>query len=981
MPPTHVGDNVVVGTDRGLYVIDNGEIDQYIDTRPVKDVSNVGDDRVVVLTDDDQFANVLLVDLWNGEIIWSESHERTVYSNDFGFVDRQVPAFDAAPIGDRTGDGTDDVAVAAGKSIIALGGEDGEQLWQHDRSHNVWELAYDGDRLYAGTQGGTLLGLDPDGTELYDEQVAGTFTHDQMGEIPHSVWSVEPTTVDGAERLALSTEDGQVVLADRSDGTAIWSEQVLELDDDSLETYYRGDERAGYPTLPGDANFENVELIVAEDALIAVVQIEAQPDNRNYRPETTALHRLDVGSGDIVWSDTEIDFEGVGNVAYSEAAGGLLVPEPPDEDGQQVDVLGLDDGSVTTTFAVDTVPGADPRGGPSSGTGYVGAAGDDIAITAASGDLIAIDGDAERQWGVPSIRSIDPVVADFTGDGIDDYLLVSQNQRQGGVQSRSLVLRSGTDGSVVWSEILDTGEFLEQGGHEFVRVVDDGSGGADLITVRQPDYTDGDPSELPPGELLRLDGSDGTERLSIDLVNQDGHQLQAVSMDVLGDVTGNGNVNVLLGDRQFVYVVDTETGETVFERTYQARGPDAPEEFQPVDGNDIRYRAVGGDEPSHVLAISRSDANLAVLEPEWTGDELEFDTVRQGSIEGDRSGQTDLRILGDLTGDGYDELLVDIRDDDTEATIIAPGDLSVPATFQRSDRLSVSVSDDVLIAFEDEGGEGRLSVYEGVDERWSQQLQPSSVVRDLESVTVPTPATVTGEGVDSVAVVETPRHGGQGVRVNLHDATGTVTETIDLEPWVEGTTAESETGITAQSIPDQTGDGTPELGIVASTDGTASSVRFYIVDPTEGEVLLSGDGTVAEFVTLDEEVGLLRGDGSLRTVNPDDGVTLSTSETDEGQRIEWTFDADREYVSTLTVDGVPVAITTETATDLRLPDGTHEVEIRATSADGITIHDSTTVTVEEGSSSHLFLYAGTGVSIGVLFGIGLVPTVLRKVRG
>lgn len=981
-PPRYADDRLVIGTDQGLYAIDDGEIDQRVDTRPVEQIEHVGDDRVVVLTEDDSFANILLVDLWNGEVLWSESHDRTVYSNDFGFVDRQVPAFDATSIGDHTGDGTDDVAVAAGKSIVALDGDDGEQLWQHDRQHNVWELAYDDDRLYAGTQGGMLVGLDEDGTELYSEQITTPFVHDQMGEIPRSVWSVEPITVDGTERLAVSTEDGQVLLADRSDGTPVWSEQVLELDDDSLETYYRGDERAGQPTLPGDANFENVELIVDDGsgALVAVVHIEERVTYRDYRPETIELHRLDAGSGDVVWSEHDIDLEGAGNVAYSQSAGGLLIPEPPDGDTQHVDVLGIDDGSVTATLEVDTVPGADRRGGPSSGTGYVGAAGDDIAVTASSGDLIAIDSEGERQWDVPSIRSAEPIVADFTGDGVEDYLLVSQNQRQSGVQSRSLVLRSGVDGSVVWSEILDTDVFFEEGGHELIRVVDDGSGGADLLTVQQPDARGADRGELPPGELVRLDGTDGSELLSLTLVNQDGHQLDVVTMDVLGDVTGNGNANVILADRQFVYVVDAETGETVFERTYQSRGMDGPDEFQPVDGNDIRYRAVGGDDPSHVLAISRSDANAAVLEPEWSGDELTFQTLRDGSFDGDLSGQTEMRLLGDLTGDGYDELLVEIRDDDTESLVVGPGDLTSHVTFQRSDRLSLSVADGSMIAVENEGGEGQLSVFDGVDERWSQQIQLSSTVRELGSVRVPSPAT-TIDSVDTVAVVESPQHGGQGVRVNLYDGTGTVTDTIVIEEWEEGPTGESATGINAQPLPDQTGDGTPELGVVASPDATAANVRFYVVDPTEGELLLSGDGTVGEFVPLDDQLGLLGGDGSLRTVDPGSSVTLSTSETVEGQQIEWSFDTDQPYVSTVTVNGVPVAITTETATELRLPEGTHEVEIRATSADGISVHDSTTVTVEGGSSSALFLYAGTGISVAVLFGIGLVPTVLRKVRG
>lgn len=1010
-PPRFVDGRVLVGTDRGLYVLSNGSVDAFVPTRPVRSIEHVDGPRAVVLVEDDHFPNVLGVDLEDGEVRWTESRQRRVYSSDLGHVDRQVPAFDAAAIGDVDGDGTADVAVAAGSAVFALDGASGERLWTVEHRRNVWQVASIDGRVFAGTGAGTLLAVDADdGERVYERTLAEPFDSEEVdaGPVPRSVWDVEPFTVVGVDRLAVTTEDGTVAVVDPEDGTVAWSETVFEFDDDVLSEYYdRGSQLGSPATVPGDANFFNLRVTPVEDeaALAVEVDVDDRPRLRGYEDGASELHLLEADSGSVRWSNDDLALQRSGPVAYGPEldGGSLLVARVPESVTQEVALLGVDDGAASTT-ELPAVPGA-YRYGPDVGTGYVAVDGDRMAVTSTEGDLRVVDESGTVEWEFPSIRGARVERADYTGDGAGDALLTSRNAIRDGVPSRSLALRSGTDGSIRWSRSLSVADFHEEGGHTWVRTVE-ADGGRDVLAARNPPRGPGtDSQELPPSAIVVYSGETGERLGRHELTNEDGQFAEAgpdrkfrpVSVDVLGDVTGNGNANVVVGFRGRVAVLDVRSGDVVWERLYREPHPESDvEQWRPVAGDDVRYRTVGRGDDRRLVAISRNEGEIAVLEPATGADGFDgFRTVAEATYDGELVTRFDQRRLGDLTGDGYDELLIPIREDESATwKAFSPEADETIAEFGPVGRTAVvptgaDVTGDgrpATVVFERRGEDSRTTVYDGGDEVWSRGTETVYRLGDLVPG-APMPAApagdVDGDGTEEVAYVETSDRG--SVRVRLYDApTGEVVETVNLTGW-EAPDSDLVPGIEARRIPDRTGDGEPELGVVAlGAGGPRAGAEFFVVDPAEGEPLISGEGRLVDFVDLERGVGLVGADGAVRTVDVTQGVTLAEPQpepdSESALRVEWRFDTPGDYHTTVTVNGRPVAATTDRSTRLRLPAGTHEIAVRSTGTNGVTVHDTVSVTVEEETSADLLLYGATGLSVAILFAIGLVPALVGRVR-
>ena len=986
-PPVTVDDRLLVGTDRGLYVVADGDVESFVATKPVRDATLLEDDLAVVLVEDEQFPNVVAVDVGDGEIRWTASHDRETYSNDFGYVDQQLPAFDAEPIGDGTGD----VAVALGNAVVAVDGDDGDRLWTTEADHAVWQLESAGDRIFAGTQGGDLVSLDADdGDRLEATRLADPFEHDQMGDIPRSVWDVEVVSVDGQDRVAVTTEDGTAAVVDPDDLTVDWQERVVEFDDRALASYYSGSgaDRRGVPTLPGDGAYFNVELTVVDDgdtALAVDVAVDERAGVRVLRDETNALHLLDASSGSVEWSTDDAPLGDVGNVAYAPDVdgGSLLVPHVPAEGSQEITVVDRADGTTGESIDVRAVAGEEwhHRGGPGADreSGYVAIDDDEVVVTSTTGDLTAVDDTGSIQWTVPSVRDVEVRQADVLGDGVDDYLLVSQNARERATQTRSLVLRSGADGSVAWTQSIDVDAYHERGGLENVQTID-GDDGLDVLALQRSPETRDEPDDETGDAVVVLSGDDGELLHQYELLD-DGDPVPLTSVAGIGDVAGDGNENAIVAEQDAVHVLDLETGDLDWSRVYQQRGPGDEQEWSPFEGTrDVQYHAVGDDA---VVAFARGEEEMVLLEPTLTGGDLSVEERNRFEFGGE---YTDRGVdsLGDLTGDGYDELLVPrSADGDLGLTAIAPSTGDVLASFDEAHQLSVTSADadftgdgtTGLIAYQG-GGDNELSVVDGGSELWSTEME-----HPVGGVTIPAAAVgdVSGDGTDDVAVVRSSRE--RGAWVDVHDVqTGDAFERVVLEPRAADDRSDPGPGTYAQRIPDRTGDGTPELGVVAPTDGTADGVQFFVVDPHAGETLLGGDGEKRAFVDIGDDVGMLRSDAGIRPVDVTAGVTIDEPEGASELELAWTHDADADHVSTVIVGDRPVTITDDESATLRLPAGEHEITVQSIREDGITVYDTVTVTVDSESSADLLLYGATGLSVAVLFAIGLVPELFERRR-
>lgn len=992
--PLSVDDRLVVGSERGLYVFENESLEQFVPTGPVRSIGAVDDGVVVALVDDQAFANVKGVDLSSGEVVWSTARQRSVYSPDVGYEDRQVPAFDSEPIGDVDGDGTGDVAVSMGASVVAVSGATGEHIWTYEHERNVWQLAMADGTLFAGSQSGHLLALGPgDGALKYAERIAEPFESDggSLGTVPRSVWSVEPVTVGGGERIAVTTEAGDVAVVEPSDGTEQWRTSVTEFDADLLERYYRGGDRSRTPTAPGDAHYFNLELTVVDDGGDAKLAVDAtvveRPEERRYETATSELHLLDARSGDREWSTDRIDLESVGSIVSEPSIedGNLLLATPPKQGTQEIAVVSLSDGSPAGSIAIDVVPSAEPSG-PQTGVGYIGTNGDELAVVASAGDLSVVDASGAVQWSYPVVTEVRvTAVADFTGDGTDDYLLTAPTGLDRATQSRSMQVRSGVDGSIVWSASLDAEAVLGAGGYAITRPID-GDGGADILSVRQHPNRD-----KPGGVIAVLSGDDGSVTNQFQLAGPDG-AMRLASVEPIGDATGNGNQDAIVGGHQGVAVVDLDEGAVVWQRVYDERRTsrgtdDGATVWNPFDEpGDIQYRTVGGDATgTDVVAMNPRTGGIATVRIDTGGDELSVETVRKTSIDGSIQPNS-MASLGDLTDDGVDDLYLEYRaDDESKGAVFSPGAGEIVLTASQPRDLSLVTTE---ADFTGDGTPGMViyrgadtqtvTAYSGVEQVWSTQ-----VARPPISATIHPAAPagdVDGDGREEIALVEGSERDGSGARVTLYDvATGDLVETMALDAW-EGGVGEPQPGVNAERIPDQTGDGQPELGAVAAMrHDSQAALEYFVADPSEGEVLISGDGSPSRFLELDKGVGILEG-GSVQSVDVTSGVTLRDPQVGSPVRLAWSFDAGTEYVTTVTVNDRPVAITPEQETTVALPPGTHEIGLQATGPDGITVHDTTTVTVEGGSSMDLVLYGMTALFVLVLFALGRTGGLVRRVR-
>jgi len=1000
--PEPVENGVLVGTDRGVYVAREGTIESFVRTRPVRHVLAASGGVAVVLLDDQHFATIKGIDLSDGSELWSHAPKRAVYSREFGQIERVVPGFDAETVGQ--GDGTRDVAFCVGSRLVVLDGSTGEISWTADRGSIVWQVAVAEGTVFGTTRDGRVVAHDAvTGDRIFDRQVASPYEHDRTGTVPRCAWDVEPVTVDGSTRLAVSTEDGTVALLKPADGSIVWQEQVVEFDRETLKNYYDRNPFKNESTIPGDSQFFNLRLTVAErDAgsiLAVAVDVDRRARGRQYELGRQELYGVEAASGREAWSKKGLSSTQLATVRYNPQEDTLLLPSPPSERSQSIGRISVADGSEGERLSIPAVPG-DRRGSNRLNDGYVARSGDSLVVTSTNGDLTKVSTDGDPSWSVPSLRNAAVMTGDFLGNGATDRLVYSQNNVGNQPQHRTLVCRDGRDGSVAWSRTMSVQAFYESGGLLSLRRLQRSDGGLDLVGVQRRPRTE-DMDEQPVSTLVHLSGEDGSERARYDLVNQGEHanagtgrRFRVLSLAVLGDVRGSGVPDILVGAGNRVFLVDLDTGDLLWERLYRDRGGDrggdGATQWRPVEGRGIRYFDVGGNgDLSSLVAFAQDGGELGVVEPDQSGDELSFSTSSTAEF-GDIDSQR-MRVISDLNRDGYDELTFVQRGDEGQNRVVfSPGDGAVGATVDNAHRARIeSVSLDNgsgdsagMVTFKEGDGQSTVTLYEGFQRRWSHQLGHVGVLEDL-GVSQPMPATpagdVDGDGQMEVAVVKSsPR---SGAKVEFRDpATDDLVDEVILEQ-MDDVNRPKLPGIHVQQIPDRTGDGVPELGVVAVTDGHSSSnASFYIVDPVERDILVSGRGVVSNFAVFEKAVGMLADDGSFTGIDPSAGVSLDEPTSASALDLSWTFDADRSYLTTVLVDGKLVDQTTDQSVTIRLPPGTFRVQVAATDPNGITVYDSRTVTTHESSMLGAGLYGLTVASLGVLFGIGLAPKIRRRLR-
>lgn len=735
-PPVAAGDHVVIGTTRGVFVIQDGSVETALPVGPVRHLEALSPSAVVVLVETTLFANVVLVDPSTGELYWAGQTRRTIFNRDRGHEERIAGAFRAAAIDDEP---TPDVAVALAYGITAFDGEDGEAVWSVDYPFYVWDVAVIDGTVFAATQDGRVLALDGSTGEE-------RFTIDCVGAIfgtPRSVWDVEP--VDGGDGLLVTGEDGIVRRLDATDGSVVWETTLVEQEADELEQYFR--RLRGQPTMagsldqPADGRFRNLELVAVLDDGSCLVWLhdEEGPVRRDQELELVRLG----SDGDIEWRSTEEALGNAANVVYAPDIDPEVVflPQPTDHDTQTVVRLDLEDGSSRSPLEIDVdLPSGRRRGGH-SGPGRLGFGGaaDSLVVAGATGPIRAVAADGTVDWTVPRIANPSVIRDRFTGGDSPDYLLVSQHEldRDGSVASDALVLRSGDDGSVVWSRFVDPDDIVTEGLYQMPEPIARGEAGTDLAVVQAPLPTDDDNEvrqlqQQVQGitdqighleeqiEQLEEDESDHEEQIEqleddIALLEADRDELLDEIADLGGDMatavvhidgrdgsvvgrfelrhqetdlpldvrsfTVLGGTNMVLVDGQYVMqVLDLDDGTVRLEQDLRETDSWPPIEMsgQPTD-----YHAVDGPGTvDDLIAVGSYGLEVGRVETSLEGDGVAFEAGESITLEGQHILPGSFQRVRDLTGDGREEVLLTVQREDKPTTVVIQLDpLQVIAEF------------------------------------------------------------------------------------------------------------------------------------------------------------------------------------------------------------------------------------------------------------------------------------------------------------
>jgi eukaryotic-like serine/threonine-protein kinase len=131
---------------------------------------------------------VVLIDRASGEVFWRQRVDGTIRGGPLLDEDRVYVATEAQPDG----------------RVYALRLRDGKPIWRVHVGSVAAPLAFDGDALYAGTEGGTVLRLDPEGGRIvWRRKLAG---------------SVRAGPVATPQGMAVATSADTLYLLDRATG-------------------------------------------------------------------------------------------------------------------------------------------------------------------------------------------------------------------------------------------------------------------------------------------------------------------------------------------------------------------------------------------------------------------------------------------------------------------------------------------------------------------------------------------------------------------------------------------------------------------------------------------------------------------------------------------------------------------------------------------------------------------------------------------
>ncbi len=148
---------------------------------------------------------VVLLDRASGEVLWRQRVDGTIRAGPLLDEDRLYVATESQPDG----------------RVYAIRLRDGKPIWRTRVGSVVAPLAYDGEALYAGTEGGAVVRVEPEGGRVaWRRALSGAIRAGPVATATPGAVLGTPAT-DG-RRLYLGTTDGRVLAVDLAELTVRW---------------------------------------------------------------------------------------------------------------------------------------------------------------------------------------------------------------------------------------------------------------------------------------------------------------------------------------------------------------------------------------------------------------------------------------------------------------------------------------------------------------------------------------------------------------------------------------------------------------------------------------------------------------------------------------------------------------------------------------------------------------------------------------
>jgi outer membrane protein assembly factor BamB len=535
---------VLLGTSKGLYIVSEGELVRFISTPgavtdvvPLADSTGDGQPEIALAINDSHFPNIRCYDGANGDKLWHFAPSQDAFVQNLLWTGVQTPTFDMEAAADVNGDGYQDVAATSGYCLYLLDGRDGQELWRFDAEDNLWEVSSvpdvdgDGTRDFAvGAQAGVVYMLSGQaGGLLWQSNIAEEcVVFDEQGEmwatIDRCVWSIVSVTVQGREKLAVSSEDGKVRLVDAEKGSLDWESAALFDGSSSfLYQYYSGKGRM--PTSPGDANFFNLRLYSVPDIgddgtgdLLAVAHM-GKGTGQGGPVMNSGLFAIDSASGGLLWDKTSLSLDNAAciNPVVIDEEHFLVVPQAGGDSRASIALVALADGAETETLEFVS-------GGSGGQSRYWIQQCDDgsVIVASDSDDLLCVSTEGEVLWHYPRIGDVAVEEGEFTGDETPDLLVWSKQRLPGWDNTygaRVLYVVDGATQESPWSYEIPYEDLGEIAGIANILVTPDldDDGKQDIVGYVQPQSSGGYGEDY---KLMAFSGADGSVLLDQAVVTE-----------------------------------------------------------------------------------------------------------------------------------------------------------------------------------------------------------------------------------------------------------------------------------------------------------------------------------------------------------------------------------------------------------------------------------------------------------------------------